>query len=223
MKNIRAIIFDIDGTIADSLGIWAEADSEFLRRRGIEYNPALSAAMKSMHFMSAAQYIIDVYGLKDSLESAASEITDIVRQKYFHEVKLMPMAHELMDHCIASGIKICAATSNSRELAAGVLENNGILSKMEFIITSDEAGSAKDNPDIFFMCSKKLGIPPENIAVVEDSPHAAKTAMESGFFTIGVNSGYFGDFEALKSCTHMRVKSLGEIIGCLEACGKECV
>lgn len=212
MENIKAVIFDIDGTLADSLDVWAEADRIFLARRGYEYDSSVSAAMKTMHFMSAAEYLRQLYHIPDSLESVASEITDIVREKYFFEVKLMPYAKELIEALKKRGIKMCAATSNSRELAEGVLRHNGILDSLEFIITSDEAGSSKDDPKIFYMCAEKMGTSPAETAVIEDSPHAAKTAFDSGFYTIGTNSGHFGDFEALKGCVHRRIESFKELI-----------
>lgn len=211
MDRIKGIIFDIDGTLADSMGVWAESDKILLERRNIPYSEEISLALKSMHFMSAVEYLIEHCGLTDSSDSIAAEITDIVRDKYFHEVRLMPYVTEFIGRCRENGIRMCAATSNSRELAEGVLKNNGILDSLEFIITSDEAGSGKDNPDIYFMCAKKMGLSPDETAVVEDSPHAAGTAFLNGFYTIGANSGHFGDFEALKDCTDVRISSFREL------------
>ncbi|MCI7766752.1 MAG: HAD family phosphatase [Oscillospiraceae bacterium] len=212
MNNFKAVIFDIDGTLADSMGVWTESDRIFLSRRGIEYDIEVSAVLKSMHFMSAAEYLKNLYSLPESTEEVAREITDIVREKYFFEVKLMPYAKELIQSLSERGIKMCAATSNSRELAEGGLRHNGILESLEFIVTSDEAGSSKDDPKIFFMCAEKLGVSPSETAVIEDSPHAAKTAFENGFYTIGVNSGHFGDFDALKGVVHRRIESFKELI-----------
>lgn len=212
MDKFKAVIFDIDGTLADSLGVWTESDRIFLGRRGIEYDSEVSLALKSMHFMSAAEYLRDLYSLPESVEEVAAEITEIVREKYFYEVKLMPYAKELIQSFSEQGIKMCAATSNSRELAEGVLRHNDILHSLEFIVTSDEAGSSKDDPRIFFMCAEKMGVSPNETAVIEDSPHAARTAFENGFYTIGVNSGHFGDFEALTDCVHRRIESFKELI-----------
>lgn len=212
MNNFKAVIFDIDGTLADSMGVWTESDRIFLSRRGIEYDSEVSLALKSMHFMSAAEYLKNLYSLPESAEDVAREITDIVREKYFFEVRLMPYAKELIQSFSERGIRMCAATSNSRELAEGVLRHNGILDRLEFIVTSDEAGSSKDDPSIFFMCAEKMGVSPHETAVIEDSPHAAKTAFENGFYTIGVNSGHFGDFEALRGVVHRRIESFKELI-----------
>lgn len=214
MEKIKAVIFDIDGTLADSLGVWTLSDRIFLERRGIEYRESVSFALKSMHFIQAAEHLKKLYSLPESPEEIAAEITSIVRDEYFHGIGLMPYARELLLNLKARGIRTCAATSNSRELAEAVLLSNGIESLLEFIITSDEAGSAKDDPAIFFMCAEKLGAAPAETAVVEDSPHAAKTAFENGFYAVGVNSGHFGDYEELARCTHRRVSSLKELIIC---------
>ena len=212
LDNIKGIIFDIDGTLADSMGVWAESDRILLERRGIEYKEEVSFALKSMHFISAVEYLKKLYGLTESAEEIGAEITDIVRDKYFHEIELMPFVREFMEHCRSKGIHMCAATSNSRELAEAVLKNNGIYDMLDFLITSDEAGSGKENPDIFFMCAERMSTLPENTAVFEDSPHAAKTAYDNGFYTVGVNSGHFGDFDALEKCTSIRIKSFLELI-----------
>lgn len=213
MENIKGIIFDIDGTLTDSMGVWEEADRIFLENRGKVWTRDVSLAMKPMHFLSASCYLKERFGFDDSPESISAEIADIVRDKYFNEIVLMPYVREFMEYCRGRGIHMCAATSNIRELAEGVLKNNGVLDMLDFILTSDESGSSKDNPDIFFMCAEKMGTLPENTAVAEDSPHAAVTAFNNGFYTIGVDSGYFGDFEQLKDCTHIRVNSFNELIG----------
>ena len=109
LENIKAVIFDIDGTLADSMGVWSESDRILLGRRGIPYTEEVSFALKSMHFMSAVTYLKNLYSLPDSEESIAEEITDIVRDKYFHEVKLMPFVPEMIAHFKASGIKMCGS------------------------------------------------------------------------------------------------------------------
>lgn len=215
MNIIKGIIFDIDGTLADSMGVWTQSDVTLLERRGIAYNREFSEAMRSMHFMSACEYLKEKFRLPETAEEIGAEITEIVREKYFHKVRLMPYAAEFIRICRGAGIKMCAATSNKRELAEGVLENNGILGFLDFIITSDEAGSGKECPDIFHQCAARLGTEPCETAVFEDSPHAAKTAYENGFFTVGMDSGHFGDFERLKELCHVRpgsFKAAAELI-----------
>lgn len=217
MNIIKGIIFDIDGTLADSMGVWAQSDVTLLERRGIAYSREFSEAMRSMHFMSACKYLKDRFSLPESADEIAAEITEIVSGKYLHEVKLMPYAEEFIRICHSAGIRMCAATSNRRDLAEGVLKHNGVLEYLEFIITSDEAGSGKECPDIFHECAKRLGTTPPETAVFEDSPHAAKTAYENGFFTVGMDSGHFDDFERLCGICHIRLGSFKAVLELMTA------
>lgn len=212
MENIKGIIFDIDGTLADSMGVWAESDAILLERRGIAYSREFSEAMRSLHFTSACEYLKEKFSLPESASEIGAEITEIVREKYFYEVKLMPFALEFAGECRKRGIKMCAATSNKRDLAEGVLKNNGFWEFLEFLITSDEVGSGKESPDIFYECARRLGTAPGETAVFEDSPHAAKTAYENGFYTVGMDSGHFDDFEMLRGICHIRAQGFEEAL-----------
>lgn len=212
MKRIKGVIFDIDGTLADSLWAWGEADRILLERRGLKYTESISETMKAMHFISAAEYLCRLFDLPETPEELGKEITDIVRDIYFHKVQLMPYAVELLDLLDNKSIKYCAATSNNRELAEGMLLHNGILDRFSFLITSDEVGSGKEDPTIFHMCCSRLDTKPDETMVIEDSPHAAQTAKKAGFFTVGVNSGYFNDYQALAGCTDMLSERLDGII-----------
>lgn len=211
---IKAVILDIDGTLLDSLSVWSEADREFLLRRGISYDPEVSRRLKALHFVSASQFLIDLYSLSDSLENVCAEITDIVRQKYFFEIPLMPYAAEFIKYCSKKGIKLCAATSNSRELSEGALLHNGILESLLFVMTSDEVGSDKSSPDIFLKCAQRMEAAISETAVFEDSPHAAASAHSAGFFVIGMNNGDPDDFSGLESCTDMRADSFSAFCEC---------
>ncbi|MBQ5316952.1 MAG: HAD family phosphatase [Oscillospiraceae bacterium] len=213
MKLLKGFIFDIDGTLVDSMGVWSEADRIFLERRGIAYEPELTMKLKSMTLSTSAGYLGQLYGLPESAEDILSEITDIVRGKYANEIKAMPYTKELLTYLKESGVGICAATANSHELSDLVLGANDISDMFDFILTTDDVGSGKDRPDLFRVCADRFGTDRENTAVVEDSPHSAQTAREDGFFTIGVDSGHYGDFDALADHCDVRFKHFGELLG----------
>ncbi|MBQ8567814.1 MAG: HAD family phosphatase [Oscillospiraceae bacterium] len=212
-ESIKAIIFDIDGTLIDSLDAWAEADREFLSEYDIPYDPVISERLKTMHYTSAIQFFLDEYDIPLSFDEAAHRITEIIRHKYFHEIEAKPCVMEFISLCHDKGIKMCAATSNSRELAEGALINRNIAPFLEFIITSDEIGSGKEKPEIFLYSAEKMGVSPENTAVFEDSVHAAKTSAAAGFYTVGVFDRHYADeFDHLKEiCSHV-IKGFDRLI-----------
>lgn len=212
-ENIRAVIFDVDGTLLDSLDVWADSDRIFLESLGFTYDPAISDRMKSMHYISAAQLLIDEYDIHMPLDEVMTRIEDIVSDKYFHEVPAKPYVHELIAYLEQKGIVMCAATSNLRALAEGALSSVNILPHLDFIITSDEVGSSKDDPEIFFRCAEKMGAAPCDTAVFEDSVHAAASAAKAGFYTVGVfDKHYAKEFEELKKLCSQTVVSFDELI-----------
>ncbi|MGN0690755.1 MAG: HAD family hydrolase [Oscillospiraceae bacterium] len=212
-ENIKAVIFDVDGTLLDSLDVWADSDRIFLESLGHSYDPSISDRMKSMHYISAAQLLIDEYHIDMPLDEVMDRIEDIVRDKYFHEVPAKPYALDFISYCERRGIKMCAATSNLRALAEGALSSGEILPHLDFIITSDEVGSSKDDPEIFFRCAEKMGTLPCDTAVFEDSVHAASSAAKAGFYTVGVfDRHYSAEFEELKKICSRTITSFEELI-----------
>lgn len=212
-EGIKAIIFDMDGTLTDSLGIWTEADATFLERLGYDYDPSVSEAMKTLHYASACEYLKERFSLSMTVEEIAESIIEIVHEKYVNEVPLKDGVAEFMKSCADKGIKMCVATSNDRSVACDALKSLGIYDMLEFVITSDEVGCGKESPVIFEECAERMGASRSETAVFEDSVHAARSAYGAGFYTVGVyEKGYAEDFERIAEFTHKRIKSFREVI-----------
>ncbi len=211
--RIDGFIFDVDGTLIDSIGVWNECDRIFLQRHGIEYSPDISEKLKTMTLTDSAQYMKERFSLPESEQDILDEITQIVRDTYAHDIPLLPGAYDLLSLLHRAGIPVCIATANSRELTLSAFRRNGIDTLIDFIITTDEAGSGKDRPDIFRLCAQRMGTVPANTAVIEDSPHSAATAHEDGFISVGTDSKVYGDYEAMAECTDIRIPTLEDLIG----------
>lgn len=211
--DIKAIIFDMDGTLIDSLDVWAESDRIFLEELGLPYNTSVSQAMKKMHYNSACDYIKETYSLEMPSEEIGRRIMEIVKDSYMHTIPLKPNVYEYLTAQQKKGIKMCVATSNDKGLAVGALKNLGIYDMMEFVITSDEVGIGKETPAIFIKAAEMLGFEPSETLVLDDSVHAVESAKSGGFIVGGVYGGKFTDeFELIKKKADFTITDFGELL-----------
>ncbi len=212
-KEYKGIIFDIDGTLLDSLDFWADADRQFLKNLGIAYDPSISTVLKTMHFTSASEYFVEKYNLDLTAEQVMESILGIVKENYFNKLCTKPFVKEYIEQENNKGIKMCAATSNLKYLAEGALKNAGIYDKMQFILTSDEVKCGKESPLIFHKSAEMLGLDKDEIIVFEDSVHAAESASKAGFYTIGIYDRHYEDeFRLLEGIADITVKSFEELL-----------
>lgn len=211
--DINYIIFDMDGTLLDSLSVWVDSDREFLTGLGFEYSSECSLAMKKMHFDSACEYLVRKYSLPFSAEETGKRILAIVEEHYIGGVPLKDGAAEFLEYAKKSGVKMCIATSNKKALAEASLEAKGIKKYFEFVLTSDEVGCGKESPEIFLNAAERLGAVPENTAVFEDSIHAVHSAKAAGFKVVGVYDPLCEDeFTEIKKYADMSVMSFTELL-----------
>lgn len=212
MNNIKSIIFDMDGTLLDSLSVWADSDKEFITNLGYSYDHSHSLAMKTMHFDSACEYLIKAFGLSMSPQEAGRQILQLVEEKYLHEINLKDGVLDFIKKAYASGIKMCVATSNKKSLAEDALKSHGITEYIEFVLTSDEVSCGKESPLIFEKAAEMLGTVSAETAVFEDSIHAVCSAKKAGFYVIGVYDPLSEDeFKEIEKNADETIKSFSEV------------
>ncbi len=211
--EIDNIIFDMDGTLLDSLSVWVDSDREFITGLGFEYDSKCSLAMKKMFFDSACEYLVKEYSLPFSAEETGKRILAIVEEHYISGVPLKDGAEEFLEYAKKSGIKMCVATSNKRKLAEDALNAKGIMKYFEFVLTSDEVGCGKESPEIFLKAAEMLGAAPENTIVFEDSIHAVMSAKAVGFKVVGVYDKLCSEeFDEIEKCADRSVMSFTELL-----------
>ncbi len=183
---MKAYIFDLDGTLLDSLWIWDQIDVDFLKKRGIEVPPDYIDAIYSMSFPESAEYTISRFGLPDKADDLMREWNDMAAYAYGNTIPLKPYAREYLHALKEKGVKLGVATSLPVVLYEPALKNNGLYELFDVICSSDEAACGKTKPDIFLLAARKLGVDPRDCIVFEDNPQAMQSAKQAGMTVYGI-------------------------------------
>jgi len=186
IKNIKGVIFDMDGVILDSMVIWNELAPRFLESKGVDPEADLMEVVFSMSMEQGVEYMKKRYGLKESTDELMQALQDFMRDFYYYEVEVKPGSKELMEALRNEGIRITAATSSPRDHVEHALERNGLLGYVEKLYTSGEVGSSKHSPEIYDLAAAYMGTRPDETLVFEDSLYALVTASTAGYHTAGV-------------------------------------
>ncbi len=186
LKTIKGAIFDLDGTLLDSLGAWSEIDRKFFAKRNIPLPPDYSQAVKHLYLKEAAEYTVRRFGLRESSDDIVAEWKAMTQEFYDREVTLKPFAKEYLQRLKERGVKTGIATSSSPELFTPALRRCGVAEFFSVTVTSDEVGRGKNYPDIYLETARRLGLEKEHCAVFEDLSTAVKCAHDAGFYSVAV-------------------------------------
>lgn len=211
MSNItefQACIFDVDGTLLDSMSVWDDIGERYLTSLGISARDGLRDALDTMSLEQGAAYLKEEYQLDKSVSQIIEGVLKIVSDFYRFEAPLKPGVKETLKWLSARRKRMVIATSGDSELAEAALKRNGILEYFEHIYTCTEVGAGKDEPTIYLKAAEFLQTGPEKTAVFEDALHAAETAKNAGFIVVGVyDESNDGNISRMKKvCDHYYVR-----------------
>ncbi len=183
----EAAIFDMDGTIIDSLGIWEKIDYDFLEhKRGIKVPSDYVFQIAPMSFTETAIYTKNRFNLPDSPEELMQEWTEMAIYEYSNNIGLKKGAKEYIEALKSEGKKVVLCTSSPNFLYEPVLKNNGVFHLFDAFSNTCEAGVGKTKPDVFLLAAKKVRKEIENCLVFEDVIDAAICAKSIGMKVCGV-------------------------------------
>ncbi len=168
LEKTEAVLFDLDGSLVDSMWIWGDIDREYLGRFGISVPEGLSDEIEGMSFSEGALYFKNRFGIPDGVEEIKAEWNRMAWDKYTHEVFLKPGAREFLTCCRNRKIRLGIATSNSRELVENVTEAQKISGFFDCIVTSCEVARGKPAPDVYLEAARRCAASPGNCLVFED-------------------------------------------------------
>ena len=186
LENIKAVIFDMDGTLIDSMWVWQAIDCEYMARYGFEYTEEFHKAIEGMNFYDTACYFKEHFNIDKSVDAIIEDWHNMAHDKYICDVKFKEGAVSFIEKLKKCGIKTGIATSNSRELVDAFLEENKADKYFNYVCTSSEVTASKPAPDLYLTVAKQLSVSPENCLVFEDIPNGIRAGINAGMKTCAV-------------------------------------
>lgn len=186
LQDIKAVIFDVDGTLVDSMWIWKQVDIDFLWRRKTELPVDLQKDIEGLSYTSTAEYFKKRFNLPETVEEIKEEWREMADDFYNNKIPLKTGVKELLQIIRSNNLKIGIATSNSRELVETMIKKHEIGEYFDGIRTSCEVPRSKPFPDVYLQAAKDLGIEPKNCLVFEDTIAGATAAKAAGMRVVAV-------------------------------------
>lgn len=193
--SYRACIFDLDGTLLDSMGVWRQVDEVFLGKRGLPFTEEYARAVSFMKLNLAADYTVKLFGLKEQPEDIIKEWLDLARYEFTYNIQPKPYGVKYVRLLKEKNIPIAVATSSQKELYKPALQRIGIFDLFDVIIDSENADCGKDKPDIFLKAAEGLSIAPKDCLVFEDTVNGILSAKKAGFVTVGFLDEHQREYE----------------------------
>lgn len=190
LQHKDAVIFDLDGTLVDSMWMWKQIDIEYLGRYGYTCPPSLQKEIEGMSFSETAVYFKDKFKLTDSIEEIKQAWIDMSIEKYRREVPLKKGAHRFLEYLRQQEIKAGIATSNGRAMVDAVLESLGIKPYFQVITTACEVAAGKPAPDIYLRVADELCVEPQRCMVFEDVPAGILAGRAAGMNVCAVEDKF---------------------------------
>ena len=192
-------IFDMDGTLTDSMGVWNQLAEEYITGLGYVYSPQVMESTAHLTVLDSAAIFVEHYRLSKTPEQVAREINALMEAHYRTDIPLKPGARTVLERLAAAGVKMCVASSTSPELLDICLRRLGVRDFFQFLLSAEEVGAGKDRPDVYLEAARRLGGTPENTMVFEDVIFAARTAKSAGFQVAAIyDTSSAADQEALR-------------------------
>lgn len=190
LEQIQSVIFDLDGTLVDSMWLWHDIDVEFLEQRGLTLPDTYQQEIEGMSFTETAVYTKKLFHLSESVEELKEIWNRMAIEKYTYEVPFKPGAERFLQHCRDKKIAVGIATSNSKELVGAVAKSLHFQDYIQEIVTACEVERGKPAPDVYLEAASRLGVEPGRCLVFEDVPMGILAGKNAGMRVCAVEDDF---------------------------------
>lgn len=210
---MKGAIFDVDGTVLNSMTVWLDITNEFFDEHGVKITKEENLSYQSLSFEESLLEIQRVYLPQMSVEDMLAEFSRRAAEKYANDLPAKPYACEYIKKLHSDGVKLAVATSGFGELVRAAFERLGIYDLFEVFAYSSEVGCSKSSPDIYLLAAKRLGLEPSECTVYEDIITGIESAKSAGFMTVAIeDTTNVGDKERLIQCSDRYITGWNELL-----------
>ena len=207
------LLFDLDGTLIDSNGVWVEVDKTFLARRGAPYTQEYYEGVAHTILSNCAAFTKEYLHLDDSSEEIMAEWMELAAGRYGRDVPLKPHVKDYLDRCRQAGHRMAVFTACVPEHCRAAMDHLGLAPYFERVIYAQELGVDKRSPEIFRRVAEMLGVRPRDCVLFDDSLSACKAAKAAGMTVVGVHDDYFRYTAAdMREVCDQYIQDFGELL-----------
>ena len=207
------LLFDMDGTLVDSNGVWIQVDLDFLSRRGLEVTEEYTEFVSHSIFPVAAQYTRDYYHLSDSAQEIMDEWMAAARTAYTRDIPLKPHVRPYLEQCRARGEAMALVTASVPELCRACMDRHGLTPFFSRMIFAQDLGLEKRDPRAFLAAARLVGADPGACTVFDDAPANCASARAAGMRVVGVYDPAFAHARAqMEQACHRYIMDFGELL-----------
>lgn len=210
--KIEGCIFDMDGTLLDTMPLWGRVGRDYIIRQGKEPKPDIEERLRAMTMRQVADYFISDYGVKKEPDEIGQGINDIMEENYKMRAFPKEGVIDFLEYMMKKGVKMCVASATDKYLIEYALKANDMEKYFSAVYSCTDVGASKEHPNIYDIALKALGTSKEYTYVFEDAYHAIKTLRKNDFKIVGIYDNASKDQEEIiKEASDIFIHSFKEL------------